>query len=206
VVARRLFHLGEPIDWKIGLVAVVGTLAIVAGYYAPARWTTAVDILAYLVVPLAVVVFAFREDPREYGFRLGDWRAGLVLTVASIAVMAPVLYVVVKSDPVMRSYYAWQTVALPWQLAAGVFAWEFLFRGFWLFGLARRYGTSAIWIQAVPFALAHLGKPGIEAATAIFGGIAFGWIAYRTRSFLYPFAIHYFVVSFTILVAARIVR
>jgi membrane protease YdiL (CAAX protease family) len=76
-----------------------------------------------------------------------------------------------------------------------------MFRGWILFGYARRFGAEALWLQAVPFALAHIGKPPLETLSTIFGGFLFGWVAYRTRSFLYPFLIHMFVYSFTVLVA-----
>ncbi len=56
-------------------------------------------------------------------------------------------------------------------------------------------------LQAVPFALAHLTKPPLETLSTIFGGIAFGWVAWRTRSFIYPFLIHWFVTTVVILVA-----
>jgi membrane protease YdiL (CAAX protease family) len=71
--------------------------------------------------------------------------------------------------------------------------WEYLFRGWILFTYGKKYGPDAIWLQAVPFALAHLTKPGIETISTIFGGFAFGWIAWRTKSFLYPFLIHWFI-------------
>ena len=83
-----------------------------------------------------------------------------------------------------------------------LFGWEFFFRGFILFAFVRKFGAEAFWLQAVPFALAHIGKPEIETLSTIFGGFAFGWVAYRTRSFVYPFLIHWFVASFTIVVAA----
>jgi membrane protease YdiL (CAAX protease family) len=71
-----------------------------------------------------------------------------------------------------------------------------------LFGYERKFGAHALWLQAVPFALVHIGKPEVETLSTIFGGLAFGWVAWRTRSFLYPFLIHWFVASFTILAAS----
>ena len=102
----------------------------------------------------------------------------------------------------MRSYYAPQAAGLPWNTLIDLFGWEFFFRGFILFTFVRKFGAEAIWLQAVPFALAHIGKPEIETLSTIFGGFAFGWVAYRTRSFVYPFLIHWFVGSFIIVLAA----
>jgi membrane protease YdiL (CAAX protease family) len=53
----------------------------------------------------------------------------------------------------------------------------------------------------VPFALAHLGKPEVETLSTIFGGFLFGLVAWRSKSFLYAFLIHWFVATFTIYVA-----
>ena len=102
----------------------------------------------------------------------------------------------------MQQYYESQVAGLPWTTFLDLLGWEFFFRGFILFTYTRKFGPDGLWLQAVPFALAHIGKPEIEALSTIFGGFVFGWIAYRTRSFLYPFLIHWFVATFTILVAA----
>ncbi len=102
----------------------------------------------------------------------------------------------------MKDYYKSQVGGLPWNTFIDLFGWEFFFRGFILFAYARKFGPEALWLQAVPFALAHIGKPELETLSTIFGGFIFGWVGYRTRSFVYPFLIHWFVASFTIVVAA----
>ena len=158
-------------------------------------------VILYLVVPLVFIIFIFRENPREYGFTLGDWKAGLGITLAGILLMAPVIWFLGKNDPVMVGYYERYVDGIPWNTFLDLIGWEFFFRGWILFGYARRFGPDALWLQAVPFALAHIGKPEIETLTTIFGGFAFGWVAWRTRSFLYPFLIHWFISTFVILVA-----
>ena len=70
--------------------------------------------------------------------------------------------------------------------------------------LSRSAGKVTVKRLRVPFALAHISKPEVETLSTIFGGFAFGWVAYRTRSFLYPFLIHWFVASFIILIAAGV--
>jgi Type II CAAX prenyl endopeptidase Rce1-like len=59
-------------------------------------------------------------------------------------------------------------------------------------------------VHAVPFALAHLTKPPLETLSTIFGGMAFWWVAWRTRSFVYPFLIHLYIMLFTALVVTRL--
>jgi len=200
---KSFFDIKQRFDWKIAVLTIVSTLVIlIERYNKLTEWETLDRFILFFLIPMVVILIVFRDSPRDYGFQFGDWRAGLILTAGSILLIAPILFFLAKSDPSMREYYDWQVQYLPWQLLVEMFAWEFLFRGWLLFGYARKFGPEAIWLQAVPFALAHLGKPEIETLSTIFGGFVFGWIAYRTRSFLYPFIIHFFVSSFTIIVAA----
>jgi len=200
--------LGERLhfDWKVVTVIIISTLLLMIDYYH--QFTSNKDYdrtILYLAIPLIIIIFLFREDPRQYGFTFGDWKAGIILTAIGIAFMAIVLWFV-ASDPSMQTYYKPQVNGLPWNTFLDLFGWEFFFRGFILFAFVRKFGTDALWLQAVPFALAHLGKPEIETLSTIFGGFVFGWIAYRTRSFVYPFLIHWFVASFTIIVAAGLIH
>jgi uncharacterized protein len=71
-------------------------------------------------------------------------------------------------------------------------AWEFFFRGFLLFGLAKDFGaTNAILIQTISSCLIHLGKPESETLGSIAVGIVFGIIAIRTQSFIYVWILHF---------------
>jgi membrane protease YdiL (CAAX protease family) len=119
--------------------------------------------------------------------------------------MAPVIYYLGHDNESMRKYYEGLTTGLPWTTFLDLIGWEFIFRGWILFAYARKFGPEALWLQAVPFAIMHLGKPEVETLSTIFGGFTFGWVAYRTKSFLYPFLIHWFIATFVILVAAGLV-
>lgn len=200
------YLLGERLhfDGKIVIVTVVSTLLLIVDAYQRLTSDKGLDrTILYLLIPLLIILIVFRENPREYGFSFGDWEAGLILTALGILLMAPILWLVAHGAA-MEDYYLPQVVGLPWNTFVDLFGWEFFFRGFILFAYARRFGPEALWLQAVPFALAHIGKPEVETLSTIFGGFAFGWVAYRTKSFLYPFLIHWFVGSFTILVAAGV--
>jgi len=191
-------------DWKIVTITVVSTLLLTVDHYHRLTAHKYVDrVILYLIIPLIFVLFVFRENPREYGLRLGDWKAGLVITLAGILLIAPVIWILGSSNPSMSEYYGSRLDGLPWTTFLDLIGWEFIFRGWILFGYARKFGPEALWLQAVPFALAHIGKPEIETLSTIFGGFAFGWVAWRTRSFLYPFLIHWFIATFIILVAVN---
>ncbi len=193
------------IDWKIATLTVVSTTLLLLDKYHTFTASKLLDrTILYLLIPLLFVIFIFRENPATYGFQLGDWRTGLKLTLGGILLMTPILWWLLRADSSMQDYYAHLLPGLPWNTFLDLFGWEFLFRGWLLFGYARKFGAEALWIQAVPFALAHAGKPEIETLSTIFGGFAFGWVAWRTKSFLYPFLIHWYIGSLTILLASGI--
>jgi membrane protease YdiL (CAAX protease family) len=192
-------------DWKIVTITIVSTTLLIIDHYHLLTSQKYFDrVILYLFIPLLFILFIFRENPRTYGLTLGDWKAGLFLTLGGILLMAPVIWYLGKSDPSMAAYYRPFVGGLPWRTFFDLIGWEFFFRGWILFGYARKFGADALWLQAVPFAMAHIGKPEIETLSTIFGGFVFGWVAWRTRSFLYPFLIHWFISTFIILVSAGV--
>ena len=201
---RNLLKFNLHIDREAATITIVSTLLLMVDYYHNISGITVIDRVAlYLVIPLGIILFAERKHPRDYGFTFGDWKAGLALTGIVIAIAAPILWLVSRLDPSMQAYYGDQlNLGLPILSFLDLIGWEFLFRGWILFGYARVFGDNALWLQAVPFALAHLGKPEVETLSTIFGGFLFGLVALRTRSFIYPFLIHWFILTFTVLVAA----
>ena len=68
--------------------------------------------------------------------------------------------------------------------------WEFLWRGYTLFGLKEKFGYYAVLIQTIPFTILHNGKPELETFSAILAGIILGILALRTGSFIYGVIIH----------------
>ena len=201
------YLLGEKlnIDWKVATVTIVSTLLLIVDHYhtftAYKYWDR---LIFYFIIPLALILIFFRENPKEYGFSLGDWKLGLTYTALGILTIAPVLYCVGSGNMAMKAYYERLLPGLPWTTFLDLLGWEFFFRGWILFAYVRKFGHDALWLQAVPFALAHIGKPDVETLSTIFGGFAFGWVAYRTRSFVWPFLIHWFISTFIIIVAAGV--
>lgn len=201
-----LFGERLKFNWKIVAITVVSTLLFMADFYHRqflfnqlGHWFR---VVLYLIAPLIFIVLVFHEDPKEYGFGVGDWKAGLIIVVIGVSIMTPVIYFLGSGDETMRKYYQPYVSGLPWTTFLDLLGWEFIFRGWILFGYARQFGAEALWLQAVPFALMHNGKPEVETLSTIFGGFAFGWVAWRTKSFLYPFLIHWFIATFIIVVAA----
>jgi membrane protease YdiL (CAAX protease family) len=191
--------------YDLNLIAVVGisTLVLVPERYYPLNidFSGAPKLIYYLLVPLAAGWLLFRDKPWDYGIRIGRWKPALILTPAYLAAMALILYAVSKI-PEFRSYYHVRAIDWPELLrdtALFMFAWELLFRGYMLFGLEKSIGKSAIFVQAIPFVLLHIGKPFLETLACIPGSFIWGYIAYRTRSFLPCFIIHFGVYVMMIL-------
>ena len=201
---KKMFSFPKlNLDWKIATLTVISTSLLILDKYHTFTSSKPLDrVILYLIVPLAVTIFIFQENPKEYGFQLGDWRAGLIITALTALLVTPLLWWLIRTNDGMQSYYEGYLPGLPWSTFLDLIGWEFLFRGWLLFGYARKFGAEALWLQAVPFALAHVGKPEIETLSTIFGGFVFGWIAWRTRSFFYPFLIHWYIITFTILIAS----
>jgi membrane protease YdiL (CAAX protease family) len=180
-------------NWKVILVIITSTLVLSVDRYRNLFNNFGLDQLFwYLALPLIIIVLVLRESPVAYGLSLGDWKAGLVMTLLAglgISLFVPF----VSQIPAFQEYYAASSMTLP-QIIANeaieTIGWEFFFRGFLLFALFRVAGMNAIWLQAVPFTLAHFGKPELEVLSCIFGGTIFGYIAWRSKSFIYPFIIH----------------
>jgi uncharacterized protein len=204
----RIFgpHLG--IDWKIAVMTIVSTLLIMVDYYHGLTGLEWLDrLLLYMGVPLFITIVIFRQSPAKYGFSLGDWRVGIPLTILVMGLLAPLLWFVNKHSGEMNAYYGgsfdwWLPVTTLLELAG----WEYVFRGWLMFGYGEKWGANAIWLQAVPFAVAHVGKPEVETLSTIFGGFLFGWVAWRAKSFIYAVALHWYVFMFTVLITSGIFK
>ena len=200
---KTLFKTDLQFDRKITILTVVSTLLVIVDFYHQLIPNINLDgMILYFIIPMLIILFVFRENPKDYGFQLGDWKAGLTITLGTLLVLLPVLWLLVHGDAGMKKYYDFPlTVPLPLYTFFEIFGWEFLFRGWMTFGYMQKFGANALWIQAIPFALRHLTKPEVETISTIFGGFFFGWVAWRTKSFLYPFLIHWAIFSFVMLVA-----
>ena len=155
------------------------------------------------VVPLLVVVLGFRDSPARYGLTLGEWRWGLPLLVAGLAVMTPIIWFF-STFPEFVTYYRSASGPL-WQVLVRniveLVPAEFVLRGFLLFVLLRRIGPLAIVVVQVPFVLTHVGKPDIELWSTFLGGSIFAWLDWRTRSIVWSALGHVYVLTLMVALA-----
>jgi membrane protease YdiL (CAAX protease family) len=158
-----------------------------------------VSLVLWPRVALAVTLRLCPNETRpEGGFRLGQWRIGLMVT-GLFYLVALVLVAIVSHTNDFRDMYPLCPAArhsLPRMLIYEVafflyfLSWESFFRGYLLFGLEPTFRTWAVFIQMLPFVVVHFDKPVLEALSSAFGGVALGYLALRTRSFVYGAFIH----------------
>lgn len=150
------------------------------------------------IIPVAILLLVFRQKPKAVGLSLGDWRFGLSISALYIPLVLLGTWVLSDSTAFQRSYPHLQQAAYDWQMLAVYelmflfywIGWEYLWRGYFLFGTVRTFGIYAIFLQAIPFALLHVNKPFAEALLSIVGGVALGAVVWRCRSFWYAVPVH----------------
>lgn len=197
---KAWLQLNLDFDFPVLAVTITSTILLLVDYYFRLTPVPEVDrVVLYFVLPLLLILIGFRRKPSRYGFTLGDWRAGMLITLVAIVILAPVIWFVVSVSPGLQDFYQSSAFSFLFLVLMTVelFAWEFFFRGFIFFGYQEKFGDHALWLQAVPFAMAHVTKPAAETMTTLFGGFLFALVARRTKSFIYPFLIHWFVALFT---------
>ena len=174
-----------------------------AGLYRHYFWFLS-SLITLLLLPMLVVKFGVKGRLRDYGCRLSNGKLGWGFALGGWLLMIPVLLLVVHLFPAFQAKYplnklaaaSWKTLLL-YEFAYGayLFAWEFFFRGFMLFGLEKRFGNYSILIQTIPFAVMHYSKPFPEVIGSIAAGLLLGAVAFETRSFIYGAAIHWLVAA-----------
>jgi uncharacterized protein len=150
------------------------------------------------VVPVLCLVFLFRRRPAEIGLGRGDWRFALRVAGIYLPFVIAGTWLLSSGTAFQAHYPHLHAAAFDWRLFGlyeGLFilywiGWEYLWRGFVLFGTRHTFGVYAIFVQMVPFAALHLNKPPIEALLSIVGALALGALVWRCRSFWIAVPIH----------------
>jgi membrane protease YdiL (CAAX protease family) len=205
--------LGNKSDLRAATILISSTLLLIVSHYHQVLGDeTLTSLVFYGLLPLGIIVFVFREDPRSFGLRLGNWRKGALFSLLGIGLMAVVIAGLAQTTE-FRQYYELDTlreadsralVEFLLRLGVYMFSWEFIFRGFMLFGLQERLGPLAIWIQAIPFAIMHLGKPELETLSTIFGGAAFAYVDLESRSVFPSVVIHWSIYVMMVLATSNV--
>lgn len=156
------------------------------------------DFFTFFILPVLIIKTLFKEKIKDYGISFGDYKTGLKITIIFLLVMIPLVWFASSQNDFIKTYPQLKQARGSWQtffifetgLLIYMFAWEFIWRGFMLFGLEKKFGYYSVLIQMIPFLILHNGKPPLETFGAIIGGIALGILALRTRSIFYCVIVH----------------
>ena len=161
-------------------------------------WWFGAQAITGFVVPVFVLHRVFGRSLGAIGLGVGDWKFAVVVVALYLPLVMAGTWVLSGDAAFQASYPHYRGATRSWTLFACYHAlfllywigWEYLWRGFMLFGTAHTLGAYAILIQAIPFALLHLQKPIPELALSVIGGIALGAVCWRCRSFWVAVPLH----------------
>ncbi len=156
----------------------------------------------------AVIIVLFlllgKVDIRSYGIAMGKMKFWVPILIIFFICMVPLIFWASGMEAFQKTYPMLQIARkgvygfIIAEISFGIFFifWEFFFRGYMLFALEKRTGfLVANIIQAMAFAFLHLGKPELEVYSALAGGLIIGWLAWRSKTFLPAFLIHWAIQS-----------
>jgi len=150
-------------------------------------------------VPLLVIRFVLGHRPYDWGFRIrGQWSQFRPYALG-FAFMVPVVVIVSGFGPFQAKYPFYDPALLGgwhfwgWELFYGLqfLGLETFFRGFLLFGPYPRLGYYAIPVMVIPYVMIHFGKPYPETFAAIIAGFVLGYLALKSKSFLWGWFLHW---------------
>ena len=156
------------------------------------------DFITFFVLGVVIIKLILKEKLANFGLRIGDYKTGLIYSLLFLIPMIIIIWFTSSSAVFAEKYPHLEDAKKYWDIfliyEAGMliymFAWEFAWRGFMLFGLEPKFGYYSVLMQMIPFVILHNGKPFLETFGAIFGGIALGILALRTRSIYYCVITH----------------
>jgi membrane protease YdiL (CAAX protease family) len=156
------------------------------------------DFFTLFILTSFVIKFILRQNLREFGVQFGEIKSGLIFSSIFLGVMIILIWFFSSTSSFSEKYphllsarNDWHTFSI-YEIGMLIYmiSWEFIWRGFMLFGLKEKFGYYAVLIQMIPFVILHNGKPVAETFGAIAGGIALGILALRTNSIYYCVITH----------------
>lgn len=160
------------------------------------------DGLIMFLIPLLSIKFILKGKLSDYGISFGDSKFGIFSIIAFFVFMLPFLWIVSATPDFAKAYPQGGSqvkdsiqIFLLYELSILVYmlGWEFLWRGYMLFGLKEKFGYYSIFIQMIPFFILHKGKPELELFGSIIAGLAMGIQAWRANSFVYSWILHWLI-------------
>ena len=156
------------------------------------------DFITLFVLSVIVIKFILRESLKDYGLQIGELKSGILFSTIFLIIMIPVIWFFSSTSAFSEKYphllstrNSWEEFFIyEWGMVLYMISWEFIWRGFMLFGLKEKFGYYSVLIQMIPFVILHNGKPIAETFGAIVGGLVLGALAFRTNSIIYCVITH----------------
>jgi len=161
-------------------------------------YKVSINVISFFTVFLPVLCYYFLYDRKQqdaFGLSLRKFDArpylGMLLIMLPLIVAASFNDAFLRQYPMYKSSSAhlhlgvpeWITVII-YELVYGLdfITVEYLFRGFFVLGMASVLGRSSVLPMAVLYCFLHFGKPAGETISSVMGGFLLGAVAYETRS------------------------
>jgi membrane protease YdiL (CAAX protease family) len=216
VLLTVFYYYGRPgffrsRDVEMALASAFGLDASVYRSLIPYWGWALASIVLRVLIPLGCIWWWFGDSAREYGFRMWEKGHGRIYAMLFF-VMLPVLVGMSLTDSFQQKYpfydHATDSVAhfLLYEAAYGIqfFSLEAFFRGFLIFALFKKFGYYAVVIMTVPYCMIHFAKPVPETFGAIVAGLALGYLAIQSKSWLPGALLHWGIgVTMDVLVVAQ---
>lgn len=206
VLVVAFFYWGRPGSLeptvKHWLGSIVGLSPSMEFYpLLPYAWWAGMSVLLRLILPCLFIWWILRDRLGNYGFSFKINREHAAVYLLFLVGMLPIVYAVSLTDSFQRTYPFYRYAHLNWQhfawyeLFYGIqfFCLEAFFRGFMIFALFKRFGYYALLFMVIPYCMIHLGKPPAESFAAIAAGLALGYMALRSGSWVYGALLHWAV-------------
>jgi len=128
-------------NYKEAVVLCTSTLFIVLAICRPIGSSLVASYLIYYaILPIFTIFIILRRNPLDFGLRLGDYKLWSFYVAITVVIAIPVLYIGSLFSSVGQyytkpfDYYSFFTQMVPL-----LFFWEYILRGFLLFGLKERF-------------------------------------------------------------------
>lgn len=202
------FFAKDP-TWVPGLMAGLGLNSEPASRWLSSAETgqlarltvwTAVQLIAYVGLPILAIKVILRKRIRDFGTAWhgvsAHWKPYVVLFAISVPIViwasfSPAFLAKYPFYDLLPGEGLWPNMWIWWVMYAAQFvALEFFFRGFMIHGLKWRLGYATIFMMVIPYNMIHFAKPLAEAIGAILGGVTLGTLSLRTNSVWWGAALH----------------
>lgn len=184
----------------IASFVAVACLALSAFFPAEGKYQNFLALAVFLVlIPVLYVKTILKRSLSEFGIQVGDWKKGIILAAASLALSLLFFYILLNYSGFLKTQnfikglrsdfgeFAFYEVFFVGSLTV---VFELFFRGFVMHSLMPKFGKWAIALQGAVFLAYLLATGSLELGSAYFILASFfsGWIVFESRSLIYSFA------------------